>query len=262
MYSKLVKLGGRNTLGKNLLNISLEKRIKERKSQTLGYEEIDTERLANKNMINSLKSEKSAESQVVQTRFDNVKQLSYINNIREMEKYKEDNRIEYRNMADVINQKYDIKKVEGNKNSVRTGLLGYKVGMTGVWDRWGTWFPLTVIKIDRCQVTYIKTFEKNNYLALQLGAGSVNPGKMKRPEIGHLIKNDLPPKRDLKEFRITPENILPIGYMLTVRHFIPGQLVDVQGLSKGRGYSGVMKRWNFSGGFATHGASIKHRGGV
>ena len=95
-----------------------------------------------------------------------------------------------------------------------------------------------------------------------MGVGSKDVKNAKKPMIGHFIKNDLPIKRHVKEFRVTPENLLPIGYTLTARHFVPGQLVDVKGISKGQGMQGVMTRWNFAGGFKTHGCSLKHRAGV
>jgi large subunit ribosomal protein L3 len=136
------------------------------------------------------------------------------------------------------------------------------MGMTGAWDKWGVWYPLTVIKIDSCQVTQIKTIEKDKYYALQLGVGNPKPHEVTKPIAGHLMKNDIPPKKNFKEFIITPENVLPVGYMLTCRHFVPGQLVDVTSTTKGKGTQGVMYRWNFKGNVATHGCSLNHRHSV
>lgn len=166
------------------------------------------------------------------------------------------------NIADEINKKYKLKKIEASKEMKRTGLLGYKIGMTGVWDKFGTWHPLTVIKIDRCQVIAHKSDEKNNYFAMEIGCGEKKVQKMQRPLLGHLIKHGVPPKKDIREFKVSKENLLPSGYVLTVRHFVPGQFVDIQGVSKGQGWAGVMKKWNFKGGSATHGNSLTHRAAV
>lgn len=82
---------------------------------------------------------------------------------------------------------------------------------------------------------------------------------MKKPQAGHFLKHNLPPKRNLTEFKVTPENFLPVGYQLSPRHFRIGQFVDVQAISKGKGFQGTMKRWNFDGQFASHGNSVSHR---
>ena len=181
--------------------------------------------------------------------------LSYINRIASQPSPQ----LKPTNIADDLNQRFLINKVEQTKDSKRIGLLGYKVGMTGTWDRFGTWFPLTVIKIDRCQVTYVKTEEKDKYYAIQLGVGEKDPRDITHPMLGHFVKHKVPPKKDIKEFKVSPDCLLPVGYILSPRHFIPGQLVDVIGTSKGKGWQGVMKRWNFSGGVASHGNSKKHR---
>jgi 50S ribosomal protein uL3 len=166
------------------------------------------------------------------------------------------------NIADELNKKYKIKKVEASIKLKRTGLLGYKIGMTGIWDKFGTWHPLTVIKIDRCQVIAHKADEKKGYYAMEVGCGEKRVKNTRRPLLGHFIKHGVPPKKDIKEFRVNKENLLPSGYVLTVRHFVPGQFVDVQGISKGHGWAGVMKRWNFKGGSASHGNSLTHRAAV
>ena len=168
----------------------------------------------------------------------------------------------YYNIANEINKRFKINKVEGNKNSTRTGILGYKVGMTGVWDKWGPWYPLTLIKIDRCQVISNKVCEKDKYFGLEVGCGEKKVSKTTRPLLGHFIKQGVPPKKDIREFKVSKENVLPIGFVLTVRHFVPGQFVDLQGVNKGKGWAGVMKRWNFKGGVASHGNSLCHRSAV
>ena len=116
------------------------------------------------------------------------------------------------------------------------------------------------MQIDRCQVIQVKTKERGDLVnSIQVGCGTQHTKRMKKPQAGHYLKYGLPPKRHLAEFMVTPENLLPIGYFLGPRHFHIGQFVDVQAVSKGKGYQGVMKRWNFSGQPATHGNSKTHR---
>lgn len=190
--------------------------------------------------------------------------LFYINKIaqREMKQKNKEKNQKFLNIANEINKKFPLKKTEANRHSKRTGLLAYKIGMTGLWDKFGTWHPLTVLKIDRCQIVAHKQFEKNNYFAMEVGCGEKKVKKTTRPMLGHFIKHGVPPKEFVKEFQVTKENLLPAGYVLTVRHFIPGQFVDVKGTSKGHGWTGQMKRWNFKGQGASHGNSLSHRAGV
>ena len=131
--------------------------------------------------------------------------------------------------------------------------------MTSTWNKWGTLVPLTVVHLDRNQVVDIKTPERDGYLALQVGCGQKNTKFLKKPQIGHYLKANVGPKSYLKEFKITPENKLPIGYMIGTRHFTVGQYVDVKGKSKGKGFQGAMKRWGFRGLPASHGHSLSHR---
>jgi large subunit ribosomal protein L3 len=105
----------------------------------------------------------------------------------------------------------------------------------------------------------VKTKEKDGVDAIQIGIGEDRLKTLAKPQAGHYLKNNLPPKRHLAEFPVTPENFLPVGFCLGPRHFRIGQLVDVQSLSKGKGYQGPMKRWNFSGQNASHGNSLSHR---
>lgn len=169
----------------------------------------------------------------------------------------------YRNMELEVNSKYKINKVvPSGKDVLRTGIIGYKMGMTGVWDKFGIYYPLTVIKIDRCQVVQVKTKDKEGYYSLQLGIGEKRIKKVTKSLTGHFIRANVPPKKDMREFRVSPENLLPLGYMLGPKHFIAGQMVDVRSKSRGKGTQGVMQRWNFSGGFASHGCSLKHRAPV
>lgn len=152
-----------------------------------------------------------------------------------------------------------LKNIQPSKDSLRTGVVGIKMGMMSTWDKWGQHHPLTVIQLDRVQVVQVKTEERDGYYALQLGVGTKNPKKLKKPEIGHLMKVGIPPKRELQEFRVSKDCLLPEGFMIGARHFTPGQYVDVTGITGGKGFQGAMYRWGFGGGRATHGNSLAHR---
>jgi len=123
-----------------------------------------------------------------------------------------------------------------DRNSKRVGLLGYKMGMTHIWDKWGKLTACSVIQVDRCQVTQVKSKAHDGVNSIQVGIGELLLSRMKKPQIGHLLKNNIPPKADFGEFVVTPENFLPLGYMLGPRHFRVGQLVDVKSVSKGKGF--------------------------
>lgn len=105
----------------------------------------------------------------------------------------------------------------------------------------------------------MKTVEKDGVNSIQLGIGEAKVQKMKKPQIGHYLKHYLPPKDALAEFKVTPENFLPVGYCIGPRHFKIGQLVDVQSVSIGKGFQGTIKKWNFAQQFASHGNSVSHR---
>jgi len=141
----------------------------------------------------------------------------------------------------------------------RSGALAVKVGMTQEWDHWGVRIPLTVLWMDECQVVQVKTPEKEGYLGLQLGIGSKRRKQIPASAYGHFVAADVPPKRKLKEFRVSPDAALPVGYTLSAAHFVPGQYVDVSGTTIGKGFQGVMKRWGFAGQPASHGNSLSHR---
>jgi large subunit ribosomal protein L3 len=142
---------------------------------------------------------------------------------------------------------------------MRSGLLAKKIGMTRIFTDAGEHVPVTVLKIDRCQVVAHRTQEANGYTALQLGAGGRKIKNVSRAQRGHFAKAQVEPKAKLVEFRVTPDNLIEIGAELTADHFIAGQFVDVTGTSIGKGFTGAMKRWNFGGLRATHGVSISHR---
>jgi len=119
--------------------------------------------------------------------------------------------------------------------------------------------PVTVLSLDGCQVTAQRTKDKDGYVALQLGAGAKKAKNTSKAERGQFAKALVEPKRHLVEFRVTEDNLIDVGAEFTADHFVPGQRVDVAGLTVGKGFAGAMKRWNFGGMRATHGVSVSHR---
>ena len=142
---------------------------------------------------------------------------------------------------------------------MRTGLIAQKLGMSRVFDAKGNHVPVTLLKVEGCQVVAVQTKEKNGYTAVQLGAGERKAKNVSQPVRGHYAKAKVEPKAKLVEFRVSDDNVIEVGAELSVEHFVPEQFVDVAGISIGRGYQGVMKRWNFGGLRATHGVSVSHR---
>ncbi len=142
---------------------------------------------------------------------------------------------------------------------MRTGLIAEKLGMSRFFDENGVHVPVTLLKVEGCQVVTVRTEEKNGYSAIQLGVGTINPKNVKKPVRGQFAKAGVEPKRKLAEFRVSNDALLSVGDEITVDHFVKGQRVDVVSTSKGKGFAGVMKRWNFGGGRASHGNSLAHR---
>ena len=142
---------------------------------------------------------------------------------------------------------------------MRSGLIAQKVGMTRIFTDAGEHVPVTVLKVDNCQVLAQRTADKHGYTALQLGVGSRKPKHTSNAERQRFAKIEIEPKRKMAEFRVTADNMIDVGTEITAAHFVPGQFVDVTGDSKGKGFAGAMKRWNFGGLRATHGVSISHR---
>ncbi len=142
---------------------------------------------------------------------------------------------------------------------MRTGLIAQKLGMSRVFNAEGNHVPVTVLKVDNCQVVAVRTEEKDQYTAVQLGVGTRKTKNVTKPQRGHFAKAKVEPKRKLAEFRVDKNALLEVGAELSVEHFIPGQFVDVTGISIGRGFQGVMKRHNFGGLRASHGVSVSHR---
>jgi large subunit ribosomal protein L3 len=131
--------------------------------------------------------------------------------------------------------------------------------MTRVFTETGEHVPVTVLRLAQCQVVAHRTKDKNGYVALQLGSGPRRSNNMSKADRGYFGKQKVEPKRKLAEFRVTEDSLIPVGAEITADHFIPGQFVDVCGITIGKGFAGGMKRWNFAGLRASHGVSISHR---
>ncbi|WP_437584152.1 50S ribosomal protein L3 [Paramicrobacterium sp. CJ85] len=146
------------------------------------------------------------------------------------------------------------------QNKTSKGLLGKKLGMTQVWDEAGKVVPVTVIEITPNVVTQVRTPEIDGYNAVQIAAGEIDPRKVTQPASGHYAKAGVTPRRHLTEVRTEDAADYSLGQELTVEGvFEAGQKVDVVGTSKGKGFAGVMKRHNFQGVSASHGAHRNHR---
>ena len=124
------------------------------------------------------------------------------------------------------------------------GLIGKKIGMTQIFDEAGKVVPVTVIEAGPCVVTQLKTSENDGYEAVQLGFGDVSPKHTNKPMTGHFKKNDLPFKRTLKEFRLDDISNVNVGDVLKADVFAAGDVIDVSGVSKGKGFQGAIKRHN------------------
>src|SRR5215217_7926734 len=142
---------------------------------------------------------------------------------------------------------------------MRSGVIAQKVGMTRVFTETGEHIPVTVLKLGNCQVVGHRTEEKNGYVALQLGSGSRKTVYMPKAERGQFAVAKVEPKRQVEEFRVSADQMIPVGAEILADHFVVGQFVDVTGTSVGKGFAGGMKRWNFGGLRATHGVSVSHR---
>jgi large subunit ribosomal protein L3 len=142
---------------------------------------------------------------------------------------------------------------------MRTGLLAKKLGMTRLFREDGTHVPVTILHLDQVQVVTARKAETDGYTAVQLGWGRAKVKNVSKPNKGHFACAKVEPKQKLAEFRVAADAVLEPGATLTAAHFVPGQRVDVTGTSKGKGFAGAMKRWNFGGLEASHGVSISHR---
>ena len=138
------------------------------------------------------------------------------------------------------------------------GIIGKKLGMTQIFREEGGVVPVTVVEAGPCKVIQIKTPSRDKYAAVQLGFEERDAKRTKKPLQGHFTKAQVPAFRHLKEFRVTDPDSFQVGQEITVEEFKVGDRVDVSGVSKGKGFMGVVKRWKFRGGRATHG-SMFHR---
>ena len=142
---------------------------------------------------------------------------------------------------------------------MRSGVIVQKVGMTRLFTEDGQHVPVTVLKLDNCQVVAQRTEDKDGYNAVQLGSGFRKVKRTTKALRGHFAKAKVEPKRKLAEFRVTADNLIDIGAELAANHFLEGQKIDATGVSIGKGFAGAMKRHNFGGLRASHGVSISHR---
>ncbi len=142
---------------------------------------------------------------------------------------------------------------------MRTGLIAKKLGMTTTYAEDGKQVPVTVLVVENCQVTAKMTKEKNGYNAVQLGSSAAKVKNTSKAMRGHFAKAKVEPKRKVVEFRVAENALIEPGEEILASHFVPGQYVDVVGTTMGKGFAGVMKRWNFAGLEASHGVSVSHR---
>lgn len=142
---------------------------------------------------------------------------------------------------------------------MRSGVIAQKLGMTRVYNDAGEHIPVTVLRLENCQVVAQRTLEKNGYTAVQLGVGFAKVKNTSQAMRGHFAKASVEPKAKMAEFRVSPDNLLDVGAEITAEHYVPGQKIDVTGTTIGKGFAGVMKRHNFGGHRASHGNSITHR---
>ncbi|WP_339827010.1 50S ribosomal protein L3 [uncultured Parasphingorhabdus sp.] len=143
---------------------------------------------------------------------------------------------------------------------MRTGVIAKKMGMTRLFQEDGRHVPVTVLSLEECQVVGARNQERDGYFAVQLGAGARKAKNVNKPQREAFAKAEVEPKARVAEFRVDSEDaLLPIGATVTADHFIAGQMVDIQGVTQGKGFAGAMKRWGFGGMRATHGVSISHR---
>lgn len=139
------------------------------------------------------------------------------------------------------------------------GLVGKKCGMTRVFCEDGSSIPVTVIEVLPNKITDIMTLERNGYQAIQVTTGAKKRSRVNKPTAGHYAKANIEPGRGLWEFRVEKLDGMTVGSEINVDLFSEGQLIDVTGITKGKGYGGVIKRWHFAAQDATHGNSLSHR---
>jgi large subunit ribosomal protein L3 len=142
---------------------------------------------------------------------------------------------------------------------MRTGVIAKKVGMTRLFQADGRHVPVTVLQLDDVQVIGRREMDKDGYTAVQLGAGKAKAKNVAKPQRVAFGKAEVEPKARVVEFRVDEDALLDVGAHISADHFVPGQMVDVSGVTQGKGFAGAMKRWGFGGLRATHGVSVSHR---
>lgn len=142
---------------------------------------------------------------------------------------------------------------------MRTGVIAKKVGMTRLFQEDGRHVPVTVLSLEDCQVVSVREKDRDGYVALQLGAGVAKSKNVNKPQREHFAQAEVEPKMRMAEFRVAEDALLDVGATISADHFVSGQLVDISGITQGKGFAGAMKRWGFGGMRASHGVSISHR---
>ena len=142
---------------------------------------------------------------------------------------------------------------------MRTGVIAKKVGMTRLFQADGRHVPVTVLQLDELQVVGRREADRDGYAAVQLGAGKAKAKNVAKPQRAAFGKAEVEPKARVAEFRVADDALLDIGAEISADHFVAGQKVDIVGITKGKGFAGAMKRWNFGGLEASHGVSVSHR---
>src|SRR3954470_5598288 len=142
---------------------------------------------------------------------------------------------------------------------MRTGVIAKKVGMTRLFQADGRHVPVTVLQLDDVQVVGRREMDRDGYTAVQLGAGKAKAKNVAKPQRVAFGKAEVEAKARVVEFRVAEDALLDVGALISADHFMAGQLVDISGVTQGKGFAGAMKRWNFGGLRATHGVSVSHR---
>ncbi len=142
---------------------------------------------------------------------------------------------------------------------MRTGVIAKKMGMTRIFQADGRHVPVTVLQLEDVQVVGRRETDRDGYTAVALGAGKAKAKNVNKPQRGMFGIAEVEPKAKIVEFRVAEDALLELGATITADHFVAGQMVDIQGVTQGKGFAGAMKRWNFGGLRATHGVSVSHR---
>ena len=142
---------------------------------------------------------------------------------------------------------------------MRTGVIAKKMGMTRLFQDDGRHVPVTVLALENLQVVAVREADRDGYTAVQLGAGTAKVKNVAKPQRGHFGKAEVEPKAKVAEFRVSDDAVLDVGAEISADHYVAGQIVDIQGVTQGKGFQGGMKRWGFGGLRATHGVSVSHR---